>query len=114
MPNLEPYPDFKLDLTTAYSLLDGYLTEAESWEVYAAIGCGEYDEALALIGQLARERGARDAEEVLIRLLPLPAPTPGGGGVTSAFRAVDATPSPRTANQSGRPVNGDRNSAGPT
>jgi len=65
MARLKPYPDLKLDLTTAYSLLDDHLTDAESWEVYAAITMGAYDEALARMRELARERAARDAEEVL-------------------------------------------------
>ncbi len=62
---LKPYPDLKLDLLTAYSLLDDHLTDAESWEVYAAIEFGRYDEALERMRELARESFATDAEEIL-------------------------------------------------
>ena len=69
MPKLEPYPDLKLDLTTAYSLLDPHLTDAESWEVYATIVMGEYDEALSRMRELAGERRASEAAAVLAEVV---------------------------------------------
>lgn len=68
MSKLEPYPDLKLDLMMAFSLLDDHLTVAESWEVYVAIEMGAYDEALARMRMLATARAARDADEVLERV----------------------------------------------
>jgi hypothetical protein len=56
MPKLEPHPDLKRDLMTAYSLLDEHLTDAESWEVYAAIEFGRYEEALARMRELAGKK----------------------------------------------------------
>ena len=65
MSSCSPPKPFKLDLATALSQLDDGLTDAESWELYAAVEMGAYGEALARMRELARDRAARDAEEVL-------------------------------------------------
>ncbi len=62
---LKPYPDLKLELLEAYSLLEGDLTEAEAWQVYAAIEFDHYDDALNQMNVLTGERMAHDAQEAL-------------------------------------------------
>jgi hypothetical protein len=59
------YDDLKLDLSTALSLLEQELTDAEAWEVYARIELGAYKEALVQLQELATSRDVQDAIEFL-------------------------------------------------
>jgi hypothetical protein len=65
---LKPDPDLKRDLLMAYWLLEERLTEAEEWEVYAAIEFDRYDYALTRMSELAGERRAADVQELLIEI----------------------------------------------
>lgn len=63
---IERYLDLKRDLMTAFSLLEPHLTVGEAWELYAAIDLDGFDEALRRLRELAEERGASDATDVLL------------------------------------------------
>jgi len=68
MTVVKAYPDIKLDLHTALSLLDQHLTDAESWDLYIAIEMGAYDEVLRKMRILVRAGTALDAAEELDRI----------------------------------------------
>jgi hypothetical protein len=59
------YDELKLDLTTALSLLEHELTDADAWEVYARIELGAYEEALLQLRELAASRDVPDAVQFL-------------------------------------------------
>jgi hypothetical protein len=63
---VSPMARAERDLMTAYSLLDEHLTDAESWEVYAAIEFGRYEEALARMRELAGEEAVPDVHALLV------------------------------------------------
>ena len=62
------YDDLKRDLTTALSMLEGELTDAESWQIYARIVLGAYGEAVLLLRDLAAAREATDVLEFLVEV----------------------------------------------
>lgn len=62
------YPGIRLDLHSALSQLDAYLTHAESWDLYIAIEMGAYEEVLRKMRGLVRDGAAMHVAEELERI----------------------------------------------